>query len=523
VSGPERDDWDAHRLDAAFQARFDQPAPPHLRERIVQEIAASTTRAPLMRSFRAVTRTAVAAIAIFVAVIATIGISGISPTLPTASLTTPATATPTTPPLIGTVGAPFPSSIRPSGSDATYAVLSVADAAAIRDRGVDDREIAVAGWYQPPRPIPCPLLPDAVQPLEDCALITSWLLPRTDLLDPGPIGAPSVPMIKPVTAWQPSSTASIPAAVVFVGHFDDSRAAQCPAGERRVRCQDRFVVDIVAWDDGPSLDGFPTEIAGLPVISMSQAIVDRETDLSGQLAIAGWYQESSPVSCPALPSVAVEFLEGSCAIPLTWFLEAPESIIDVIQTATSTQFGGSGPLGPAINPVFPTVPPPLAHPLPNQGGSTPTQAILIGHFNDSRASLCSQDAPQVCLGRFVVDAVPWVEGVERALPERTDSRDPGGARPPIVDLFEVVGRVASIRSVLNVAAVGPDELVRLWPVFDLTAASHSKGDSFWIVTVITDDIGDGSASTFVVDAAGSLFQVTGNTFAVLDPGSPHPS
>jgi len=68
---------------------------------------------------------------------------------------------------------------------------------------------------------------------------------------------------------------------------------------------------------------------------------------------------------------------------------------------------------------------------------------------------------------------------------------------------------------LNVAAVGPDELVRLWPVFDLTAASHSKGDSFWIVTVITDDIGDGSASTFVVDAAGSLFQVTGNTFAVL--------
>jgi len=517
VSGPGRDEWDDRRLDTAFQTRFDRPAPPHLRERIIEDLAAPAARLPLLRSFRAVTRTAVAAVAIFVAVLATIGISGISPTSPTASATTPAAALPTTPPLIGTVGPPFPSSIRPSGSDATYAVLSVADAAAIRERGVDDREIAVAGWYQPPRPVPCPLLADAVQPLEDCALITSLLVPQARLAPNGSFVAPSGPALSPVTNWRPVGEGPLGPAVVFVGHFDDARAAQCPAGERRVRCQDRFVVDTVAWDDGASLAGFPTDARGLAVVSMSHAILDRETDLSGELAIAGWYQESSPVSCPALPSVALPFLEGSCAIPLTWFLEAPESIIEVIQTATSTQFGGSGPLGPAINPVFPTVPPPLAHPLPNQGGSTPTRAILIGHFNDSRASLCTQDQPQVCLGRFVVDAVPWVEGAERVLPERTDSR--AEARPatfdPVKRLQVVVGPVGML---LNVAAVSGDELLRIEPRFDLAVLGDPLQRSLWIVTAYVYGPGFPETVTYVVDDAGAVYTDRGRVFDPVGSG-----
>jgi len=328
--------------------------------------------------------------------------------------------------------------------------------------------------------------------------------------------------VQPATDWRPASSASSSTAVVFIGHFDDSRATRCPTGQRRLHCQDRFVVDTVAWDDSAWVANFPVEIDGLPVISVSQAIINRETDLSGELAIAGWYQEPIPRFCAFIPPVAVPFLEGDCAIARRWFMEAPESILQVPTTNGGTQIGGDGPLGPAINPVFPTVGVPPPHPLPVQGGSTPTKAILIGHFNDARASLCSRDAPQTCLGRFVVDAVPWVEGVERALPERTDSRAPGAPRAP-VDLFEVMSRVTSIRSVLNVAAVGPDELVRLWPAFELSSASHSEGDSFWIVTLISDDRGDGAVSTYVVDAAGSLFEVTGNSFAVLDPGSPLPS
>jgi hypothetical protein len=517
VSGPARDDWDDRRLEAAFQARFDRPVPPHLRERIVDEIEASIAPPPLLRSFRTITRTAIAAIAILVAVIATMTIGGIGPTVPPRpSANAPVTGLPTTPPLIGNVGAPFPSSVRPSGSDATYAVLSVADAAAIRDRGVDDREIAVAGWFVPPQPVPCPLAPGEFQPLEDCSLNTSWLLSQPGLENPGGrFATPFGPSLEPVTDWRPIATTPVETAVVFVGHFDDARSVQCAAGDHRQRCQDRFVVDTVAWDDDAPLSDFPIDAAGLSVISVGDAIAYRESDLTAELAVAGWFQAPPVIYCAFIPEPGIPFLEGGCTTPRTWFMEAPE-------TTNGTRIAGSDPRGPAFNPVFPSVSPPAGPPESSNGASTPTKAILIGHFNDSRASLCSRDAPQTCLGRFVVDAVPWVEGLDRPLPERTDTRAAGAPRSPL-DLFQIINRVASIQQVLNVAAVSPGDLVRLWPAFDLNAASHSKGDSFWIVSVISDARRDGAVSTYIVDSAGSLFEVTGNTFAVLDLASPQPS
>jgi len=517
MSGPGRDDWDDHRLDAAFKARFDQPAPARLRERIGEEIAHSSGPLTFLRGFRARTRTAIVATAILVVVIATVTISGVGPKVPPgSSASTPATAPPTTPPLVGTVDPPFPSSIRSSRLEATYAVLSVVDAVAIRDRGVDDREIAVAGWYQPLQPIPCPLAPAAFQPLEDCALDTSWLVLQPNALDAVAVfGIPSGPAIHPVTNWAVPSGASTPTEVVFVGHFDDARAVSCLAGERRQQCRDRFVVDTVAWDDGAALAGFPTNAGGLPVLSVSQAIIDRKSDLSGELAIAGWYQEPSPRFCPFTPWGAVPFIEDDCTIRGRWFMEAPESLIEVTRTPDSTGFAGSGPLGPAFNAVFPTVVRPLDHPLPKQGGSTPTKAILIGHFNDPRGSLCSRDTPAMCLGRFVVDAVPWVEGAERALPERTDSRD-----QPTPAAFDPVQRVRDLGgaagTILNVAAVTGDGLLRIEPGFNLAGFPQSGRGSFWIVTAMIDRSNVGAVGTFVVDVAGAVYDAAGTALPVPD-------
>jgi len=517
VSGPERDDWDDHRLDAAFQARFDQPAPPHLRERIAQEITASSARPRLLQSFRAVTRTAIAAIAIVVGVIATMTIGGVGPKMPPgSSASTPGTALPTSQPFVGTVGPPFPSVIRLPVFGTTYVVISVADAAAIRDGGVDDREIAVAGWYQPLRPIPCPLAPASFQPLEDCALDTSWLVLLPNSLDAIDVfGKPSGPAIHPVTEWAPPSGARTPMAVVFVGHFDDARAARCIEGERRQRCEDRFVVDTVAWDEGASLAGFPTNAGGLPVISVSQAIIDRESDVSGELAIAGWYQDPSTRLCPYSPPVAVPFLEGDCSISAQWFMDAPESIIQVTRTAGSIGYVQTVPLELAFNPVFPTISAPRSHPLPVQGGSTPTKAILIGHFSDSRALLCSSATPQQCHDRFVVDAVPWVEGVERVLPERPDSRDQ--ATPAAFDPVQRVRDVgAAAGTILNVAAVAGDELLRIEPGFDLAGFAQSNRRSFWIVTAMIDGANVGAVGTFVVDGAGVVYDATGTAVAIPD-------
>jgi hypothetical protein len=514
MTGSRGEEWDDRRLDAAFQGRFDRPAPLYLRERIVQDVATSRAAPPLLRTFRVAARTAITAIAIFVAVLATMSINGIGPTLsPRASSSASSTRFPTTPPLIGTVGAPFPSSIRPSGSDATYAVLSVPDAMAIRDRGVDSREIAVAGWYVPPPPIACLSL--GADALWGCPNAYTWLLGSPDLRIQAPLGPPNGPAIQPVTKWVPASTARLPIPVVFVGHFDDARAASCPAAERR-QCQDRFVVDTVGWDLVASLADFPVEIDGLPVISVSGAILDRETDLSGELAIAGWFQASPRLFCPFVAQVAVPFMEGGCEIRGTWLMETPESIMKV----TSIGVSGGPPAGPAINPVFPTVAPPADRPQPIQGGSIPTKVIMIGHFNDRRASLCSREAPQVCLGRFVVDAVPWVEGAERVLPERTDAREQATPAPfdPVTRIREAAGNLGAV---LNVAAVSGAELIRIEPEFDLVALHESIRGSFWIVTGAIYGPAIPMAGTFVVDEQGAVFLPFGTHFELI--GFPGPS
>jgi hypothetical protein len=305
-----------------------------------------------------------------------------------------------------------------------------------------------------------------------------------------------------------------------MGHFDDPRSAECPAGVRRQRCADRFVVDTVAWDEGASLADFPGEVAGLPVITVSRAIAERETDLTREVAVAGWYREPAPMFCPSIPDITLPFLEGSCSISQTWLLETPESIVLGQRGINIGRVTGPGPLGPAINPVFPTVMVPAGRPLPAAGGSTPTPAILIGHFNDPRSSLCVRDAPPVCLGRFVVDAVPWVEGIERTLPQRTDSR--GQATAPAFDPIRRVREVAgNVGTVLNVAAVSGAELVRIEPGFDLLALHESVRSSFWIVTGAIYGPAVPTAGRFVVDEQGVVFFAYGTHFELV--GSPRPS
>ena len=511
--------WSDDRLDAAFQAQFDRAAPGYLRERIVEDLGGGAGARSEFRSFRGFARSAAAAAALVAALVFTIAIAGLSPSTRPLASTASAAAIPELPP-VDAIGAPFPSTVRPAGFQATYAVLTVRGAVTIRDRGVDYREIAVGGWYVPRQPIPCPLAPDEYQPLEDCALNSSWLL---DSPDQRPIQAQTSvvgPAINPVTRWVPPSPATVPIAVVFVGHFDDPGAVNCPAGVRLQRCLDRFVVDAVAWDGGASLVDLPTQIDGLAVLTVSQAIFDREMDLATELAVAGFYQAPPPKFCPSEPNVALRFLEGSCDISVTWFMEDRETIINVLTGSDGTTgFDIGGPRGPAITPVFPTVRPPNQLPVPVDGASTPTQAILIGHFSDRRASLCYRDDPQVCVVRFVVDAIPWVGGIERAIPDRTDSRDPGGPSPA-VDPVERVRDVAAIGLVLNVAAVVGDELIRIEPEFDLTGLHRSSRSSFWIVTAMSASVP--TTDTFVVDEAGAVFDESGGAFELLAPPDPSP-
>lgn len=509
-----RNAWTDDRLDTAFRTAYDRPGPGHLRDRIVGDLAARAATPTGARGFRQLFRTATAAAAFLVTVVVAASLTSQGrPSGPLgSSLATPPSATaPSTP--LG-VGVPFPATVRPARATLAYQVLSVAEASAIRDGGVDDREIAVAGWYSAPQPLPCPLLPDEYQPLESCSLNTSWLLT-------GPASAESLagavgPSIHPVVDWSGSSIGTVPTAVVFVGHFDDAKAALCPAGDRRQQCQDRFLVDQVAWDQAQSLPDFPTEVAGLPIVTVSEALAVRETNGDQELAVAGWYQTSGPMFCAMYPAVPLPFLEGDCAIQNQWLMEAPEALYHVIPASDSTGVSGGPPVGPAFNAVFPTVGAPGTSSFDNFPGP-PVRALLIGHFNDARAALCRRDTVQACLVRFVVDAVAWSGDAARALPQLTDRRSAAGPSPA-GDPVERVSSLEPSATILSVAAVDGAQLETIVP--DLGQPANA---TYWIVTAVETRGLDPVASTFIVTTDGRVISVSDRSIDRLDAPPPAPT
>lgn len=144
-------------------------------------------------------------------------------------------------------------------------VLSVSDALARRDAGSADR-IAVLGWAVRFF-VPCPLLADAYQPLENCVYRFSWLMAdaeRLNVANPDGSGSINLP-VGPAfnTSFNPPD-AGILQAVVVIGRFHDPRSALCPAGSRRDTCGRLFVADGAAWLGPTSTGAPPTGAPGQP-------------------------------------------------------------------------------------------------------------------------------------------------------------------------------------------------------------------------------------------------------------------
>ena len=166
----------------------------------------------------------------------------------------------------GTAGSTGPPTDAPKAVNG-MAVISVSDALKVQaaDSGA---ETAVTGWYQAPGPVSCPAPQGPTVGLldGDCTIGMTWLMQDPESLihiarDPSggsfsgrpPAGAAVNPAFDgPLTNWAiplPVNGDSVPTAVVFVGHFDDVRAAGCAPADRQA-CLDRFVVTTVAWANG---------------------------------------------------------------------------------------------------------------------------------------------------------------------------------------------------------------------------------------------------------------------------------
>jgi hypothetical protein len=133
-------------------------------------------------------------------------------------------------------------------------VISVGDAIAVRDAGTDGRELAVRGWYKA-LPLPCPSLdPGPSSPIQPaCDNSISWLMRDDEDLGLPGSGQPTGPAIHADLGGVGGLATPSPADVVVIGHFDDRRAAQCPA-EAIDACRDEFVIDRIFWVDGRELE-----------------------------------------------------------------------------------------------------------------------------------------------------------------------------------------------------------------------------------------------------------------------------
>jgi len=250
--------WDDERLEAAFRARFDRPAPPMLESDVHVRIAGTSPRrfGSLRRSGPTWGLAAAAAVVVL-AVTLTVGLGGFGWTGGS-----PAPSDPDSAPPPGASATPTAQAI--PGEVLDLPVIDVPDAISIRDAGVDDREFAVLGWFTPAPPISCggdagkmfvsPVqlrCPDQLVWLtEDAESLFHRTGNRSDSETPrGPALNPDLDGLD--TSWFPDLPAigveggSTPVDVVFIGHFDDRRAALCPDAEQAA-CRDRFVVDSVA-------------------------------------------------------------------------------------------------------------------------------------------------------------------------------------------------------------------------------------------------------------------------------------
>jgi hypothetical protein len=306
-----QDGWDDERLAAAFRARFDRPAPPAV-VASVHDALHGPRRGPASW-FRGalVGATGIAAVVVLVIGVALIGLGGFGrsgDTVPPTGSAGPSSG------LGGPTSPAHPSSVL--GLD----VVTVPDALAVRDAGLDDRELAVVGWYAPVPLISCGLAPreQPVSPVQlRCPDERVWLMQDAETLvetsgDRESFKPPVGPALNPDLddldrSWEPPpwqvGDANIPrpAHVVLIGHFDDRRSLLCPAAEVTA-CRDRFVVDRVAWVDGREPP--PSQLTLLEsVVTARSSVVEIQAIVSG---VAPGSEELSMVTVDALGLTRIE-------------------------------------------------------------------------------------------------------------------------------------------------------------------------------------------------------------------------
>lgn len=279
----------------------------------------------------------------------------------------------------------------------------------------------------------------------------------------------------------------------------------------------------------PLMDGFPTEIVGLTVISVSEAIALREAGPDDtEIAVRGWEPPLPVHSCPFIPQRPSP-VERRCGDD-SWLTQEREvlwvesDVRDPQGSVISRTVQARNPSGPALPTLYRLEAPrdPVVPDDPSMFLShDPRRVVLVGHFADYRAGLCLD--PDACRQEFVVDARVWIDGRDAG---RNIVSAPDDARPRLRP-----GQViAMARAAAENALVGTwvAELARNY-AFDVdprVAKTPGLEETaiVWVVRQLVDDGGRPLARTFFInDETGRTFVGRADGIADVTADLPEPS
>jgi hypothetical protein len=236
--------------------------------------------------------------------------------------------------------------------------IDVAGAIDRRDRHLGDGEIAVVGWAQGPAgPIACPMIRPGMPAALQCPNTFTWI---SDALPPtrpnGEMGPPPQPafnlIVSPEAPEQVDLFAGQPIRVIAVGHFDDPRAASCPAQDIEA-CRRNFVVDAILDPVNPVLDpnvgASRLGVRVQPVATADQVIAIATLGSDGPAAILSVVAVRSGAAAELAPHVrdAPELVRA----PIVWVVRFVDRLGEEAPTL-ETRLVIDGPPGELPNNVY---------------------------------------------------------------------------------------------------------------------------------------------------------------------------
>jgi hypothetical protein len=251
---------------------------------------------------------------------------------------------------------------------------------------------------------------------------------------------------------------------------------------------------------------FPSEVAGMPVISVASADeLLRSGKLDGQaVAVAGYYDQFTP-SCP-YPGRYIGPLEEWCRFAALTDTRASAKLCE--PEGSNGMRCGLPTSGARLSPWFMTETSGNTLGWVSAGATgEPSALVVIGHGGDPRQWQCSAAAQAECASAFVVDRVAWANGsaVAPTAPE-TGGQDSAKVITPRMRLDQVAAATGLGDELLtgapfrrgDVATIDPrwnfagDEIV--WVVRSLGPAAESaagtRPETVWLVDDVTGKVVD---------------------------------